>query len=208
MFNDIDKKLRLTWIVNLALGLGFEWFTRKFVKVVMVFDEKGKPAKYIDAGLWNGILNAFVIVCIAISVLSLVVCLLLKFNISGKVKGLKFLGKPLRIFGWISLLGGWAAGFCYCFWCFFHMVSENAVVDMISYTFIAIIPCAVLVFCFAAFWYGLGNAADGGDATYVQNSKLYDMETLHGEEDTRKRCPDCGTRTDRHSCPNCGARID
>lgn len=208
MFNDIDKKLRITWIVNIVLGVGFVWFTRKFAKVAMEFDEKGRPSKYIDEALWNGITNAFAIVCVVIGLLSLWVCLALAFNKCGPFKWLKKLGKTLRLIGWISLLGGWAGTFCYCFWCFFHMVSDNPVVNAISYTFIAIVPCAALVFCFAAFWYGLGNAADGGDATYVQNSKLYGMETLHGEEDTRKRCPDCGTRTDRHSCPNCGAWIE
>lgn len=210
MFNDIDKKLRFTWFVNLIIGVAFSWFTKKYAVVVLQYDQSGRgiPEKVLDPKIWSGILNTLAGICIAVSILSLWICLALTFNKCGPFKWLKGAGKTLRIIGWISLIGGGAAGFSFCFWSFFRVYSENAVVNAISYTFISIIPVAALIFCFSCFWYGLGNAADGGDATYVKDSKLFDMETLHGEADTRKRCPDCGTRTDRHSCPNCGARID
>lgn len=208
MFNDIDKKLRLTALANIIFGAGFAWFTAKFAVFVLEYDEYSRPLRTVDAAKVNKVCMILAIACVVYSLLSLWVSLALTFDKRGPFKWLKKIAKGLRIFAWISLIGGWAGGFCYAFWCFFNVVSNNKIVNFISYTFISLIPACVIAFCFAAFWYGLGNAADGGDATYVQNSKLYDMETLHGEDDKRKRCPECGTRTERHSCPNCGTWIE
>ena len=143
-----------------------------------------------------------------VSVLSVWIAFALQKDKRGPFKWLSKAGKPLRILAWVALIIGIGGTFIFCFWSFFNVTSDNKIVENISVAIISIIPCVLMAFCFAFFLYGLGNAADGGDATFVVDSKLHGMEPLHDDNDKRKVCPNCGTRTDKHSCPNCGVRID
>lgn len=207
MFNDIDKKLKISFIVNLIVGVAFARFSALFMKIVTEKDENGLPVDFLPQDVVVKASWVIIAIVIIVSILSLWIAIALEKDKRGAFKWLSRAGKALRIIAWITLVGGLGGTFMFVFWSFFNVVSDNAVVNAISYAIIAIIPVSLLVFCFAFFLYGLGNAADGGDATYVANSKLYDMEPLHNDSDTRKVCPNCGTRTDKHSCPNCGVKV-
>ena len=208
MFNDVEKKLKLSFIVNLIVGVSFALFSKKFMKIVVEKDVNGEPLKYMAQSTLSGISNIMIIITVIVSILSVWIAFSIEKDKRAPFKWLAPAGKALRILAWISLVGGLGGAIMFIFWCFFNVVSDNAVVNAISYAIIAIVPVGLMVICFSFFLYGLGNAADGGDATYVQNSKLFDMEPLHTDEDKRKVCPNCGTRTDKHSCPNCGVRVD
>lgn len=208
MFNDIEKKLKLSGILNLIVGVLFTQFSAKFMKIVIESDVNGEPFRFMPQKYIVIAANIIMVLTIIVSILSYVVAFAIEKNKRDAFKWMEKAGKPLRIAAWTCLIGGLAGVFMFTFWCFFNVISDNAIVNAISYAIIAIVPCAVLAVSFAFFLYGLGNAADGGDATYVVNSKLFDVAPLHDDSDNRKICPNCGTRTDKHSCPNCGVKID
>ena len=207
MFNYIEKKLLLTGTLNLIFGLVFCLFTEKYMKIGIEKDQNGIPITFVPHRNISLAVNIVAVIVIVVSILSLVIAISLKIDKRGLFSWMKKAGKAIRVFAWVALIGGIALDFMYIFCSFFAFTSENVIVNNISYSIIMIIPVTVMVISFAFFLYGLGNAADGGDATYVTNTKLHDMNPLYSDDDTRKVCPNCGTRTDRHSCPNCGSNV-
>ena len=207
MFNDIEKKLFLTGPLNLIAGLFFCFFSERFMKISIQKDQNGLPIEFLPHKYISLTSNILAVIVILVSVLSIVIAICLKTDKRGAFSFLSKAGKGIRVAAWIAFIGGAAAAFMYVFWSFFDVVSDNKIVNMISYAIIVIVPLAVMVAGFSFFLYGLGNAADGGDATYERNTKLHDMNPLYSDDDKRKVCPNCGTRTDRHSCPNCGSNV-
>lgn len=209
MFNDIDKKVRFTGPLNIIMSVLFALLTATTARVVKELEEYTKKPIYYSHS--TVVTVSVIIGAIGVIVGIITVWLAIAFKI-GNTKPfhwLKGAAKVLRTFAWILLIGGAIGVFLFCFWSFFNVKSDNAVVNATTYALASLIPAVCMAYGFCTFLYALGNAADdGGDAKYVQESKLFGMEPMHAEEDTRKVCPDCGTRTDRHTCPNCGAKID
>ncbi len=207
MFNDIDKKLRITAPANLILGLVFAWLTANFAKFVTKFNNKGEPAEFLEQAIVKKYSLIFAIVVIVVSVLSAIISVCITKKKTGAFKWAKKLGSFIRVLAYISLFIGAALVFMYVFWGFANIVSDNSFVSAVSYAILSIIPLIVCAASFSYFIYGFADAADGGKATYVKDSVFGKIDALYSEDDTRKICPECGTRTDRHSCPNCGAHV-
>lgn len=208
MFNDIEKKLKITAPANLVLGLIFAFVTGKYAKFVTAIDNNGIPTDFASKSLVSGIMIALGVLVVAVSVVSFWISSAITKQKTEAFSGLGKAASTLRIIATVLLFLGGIGGVLFIFWSFFNVTSDNQLVKSVSYAVLMLVPVLVMVYSVCCFIYGLGNAADnGGDAKYVKDSKLFGMEPLHTEEDTRKICPDCGTRTDRRTCPNCGASI-
>lgn len=209
LFNDIDKKLKYSWILTFIISGGLLYFTAKMFIIVTEWTYKGEVAKSVNAHTLNRVCMGIFVFFVLVSVLSLLEYLQITYKKVPFFEKFKKSANKVRTAAWIVLILGFGGTFCFCFWSFFYITSRNAVLTFITYAVISVLPCAALAYSLALCVYGFANASDGGgDAKYVKNSALFGVETLHGEDDDRKRCPFCGTRTNRHSCPNCGAKID
>lgn len=206
MFNDIDKKLKFTWWLNTVCALFLFWITFSFAKFPTEFNNKGIAVKFVSPAIVGGVLGVVTILAVLITILSFFVYKALK-NEKETFRKLEKSAKLLRALAWVNVVAGIIGEFLYFFWGFLRITSDNAFVDTVSYALIAAIPILLMIYCVSCCLYGLGNAADGGgDAKYVKESKLTNLDDIH-EGDTRAICPDCGTRTNRATCPNCGARV-
>ena len=168
-------------------------------RIIAETDRDGLPVSYKDPAVMHNIAIIFA----AVMGVCVVLSLLAAFSIIRSKKMFAFLakgGSVIRGIGYAFAFLGFGGTVAFCFWSYFYITPLFALFTLIF--------CAAAAYLLSSTFYVVGTAADGGKPTYVAESKLFSTEPIHNANDTRKICPGCGCRTDRHTCPNCGARVD